>query len=315
MSSSPTTISSKAKRIAIVSDAVYPFNKGGKEKRIFEITTRLAADGYDVTIYCMQWWKGEKKIVRDGVTLHAISPYYPLYAGNRRSIKEAIFFALYCLKLLNKEFDVIEVDHMPHLVLFTVKLVCVLKRKQMIVIWNEVWGKEYWRNYLGMIGGTIAYIIEKISVLLPSTIISISPHTTNALRETLHAKQEIVTVPVGVDSHAIQEIAPSARNSDVIFAGRLLAHKNVDVLLRAIAIVKNTKPDVSLFIVGDGPEKENLMALAKELDIEKNIHSLALSKIMKISTHSCNLHGSLCFLRRAKVLASLPSKRMLAAFR
>src|ERR1700677_1781114 len=110
------------KKIAVVSDSVYPFNKGGKEKRIYDITTRLAAEGYDVTVYCMKWWEGdERQIERDGVKLCAISPYYPLYAGNRRSMKEAVFFALHCLSLLGKHFDIIEVDHMPHPVLFTTK--------------------------------------------------------------------------------------------------------------------------------------------------------------------------------------------------
>src|SRR5258708_27097416 len=86
----------KRKKIAVVADAVYPFNKGGKEKRIHEITKRLAAQGHEVTIYCMKWWKGEKVIVQDGVRLHAISPYYSLYAGGRRSILQAIFFAIHC---------------------------------------------------------------------------------------------------------------------------------------------------------------------------------------------------------------------------
>jgi len=131
-----------AKKIAIISDAVYPFNIGGKEKRIYDISTRLAAQGHDVTIYCMRWWEGEKTLTKDGVTYHAISPHYPLYTKGRRSIKEGIFFALHCFKLLGKDFDVIDVDHVPHLALFTAKIVCIFKRKKMIATWHEVWGKE-----------------------------------------------------------------------------------------------------------------------------------------------------------------------------
>ncbi|MEK7643588.1 MAG: glycosyltransferase [Patescibacteria group bacterium] len=133
-------LSSPKLKIALVSDAVYPFSKGGKEKRLFGIATRLVKEGYDVTIYCMQWWRGSKTIEKDGIRYYAISPYYPLYVGSRRSIKQGILFALHCLKLLFRKFDVVDVDHIPHFVIFTMKLVCVLRRKKMIATWHEVWG-------------------------------------------------------------------------------------------------------------------------------------------------------------------------------
>ena len=262
----------KGKKIAMVSDAVYPFNKGGKEKRMYDITTRLVEKGYEVTIYCMQWWPKEKgsRIVQDGVILEAISPYYPLYAGNRRSIKEAIFFALNCLKLLNKKFDVIEVDHMPHLVLFTVKVVCLLKRKKMFVTWHEVWGKEYWKQYLG-VAGILAYWIEKISVRLPDVIVSVSNHTTSALKNILDTKKQIITITNGLDLKSIENSTPSKLTSDLIFAGRLLPHKNVDVLLKAVSNLKGKKPEISLFVVGEGPELKKLQTLSIELGIQKNV--------------------------------------------
>src|SRR5690349_4431486 len=109
----------KTLKIAYVSDAIYPYNKGGKEKRIFELTTRLAKAGHNVTIYCMKWWEGsEQKRLENRVKLKAISPLYPLYSGKRRSMKQAILFALSCFKLLREDFDVLDADHMPHLILF-----------------------------------------------------------------------------------------------------------------------------------------------------------------------------------------------------
>jgi hypothetical protein len=123
------TTSTKKLKIAIVSDAIYPYNIGGKEKRIYEFSTRLARRGHQVTIYTMKWWKGNaQQVVHEGVVHAAISPLYPLYAGERRSMHEAIFFALHCFKLLSKQFDILDADHMPHLILFPLKL-AVLKKK------------------------------------------------------------------------------------------------------------------------------------------------------------------------------------------
>ncbi len=50
----------------------------------------------------------------------------------------------------------------------------------------------------------------------------------------------------------------------VVFVGRLSQEKGVDVLLRAMKDVK----DLDCAIIGDGPEKERLMALAKDLGLE-----------------------------------------------
>src|SRR5680860_553087 len=101
-------------KIAFVSDAIYPYNEGGKEKRLFEVTTRLAKRGYDINLYCMKWWKGSRDKIENGVHLHAICKYYSLYSGERRSIVQALMFGTACLKLIKEDFDIIDVDHMPH---------------------------------------------------------------------------------------------------------------------------------------------------------------------------------------------------------
>jgi len=45
------------RRIAFVTDAVYPFHRGGRETRLHEITRRLVREGRDVRIYTMKWWE------------------------------------------------------------------------------------------------------------------------------------------------------------------------------------------------------------------------------------------------------------------
>ncbi len=273
-------ISPIKKKIAIVSDAIYPYNKGGKEKRIFEISTRLAKRGHYVHIYTMKWWKGENIKVENGVTLHAISPLYPLYSGNRRSIKEAIFFALHCFKLLYEDFDVIEVDHMPHLILFPLKIVCLIRRKRLIVTWNEVWGRVYWIKYMGILGN-ISYFIEKLSVLMPDEIISVSYHTTKNLKHILGFTKKITTIPNGIDLELIRNTKPSKNKSDIIFAGRLLSHKNIDVLIKSISLLIKKHPKLKCIIIGDGPEKNKLLKLTDDLKLNHNIVFLNFFKKSK----------------------------------
>lgn len=63
------------------------------------------------------------------------------------------------------------------------------------------------------------------------------------------------------------ESAPPKDVPTVVYAGRLVPEKGVDVLLRAFARAKAQVPDSKLLIAGDGVEKENLQALCRELNI------------------------------------------------
>lgn len=258
-------------KIAMVSDAIYPYNKGGKERKIFEIATRIAAKGHEVHIYTMKWWKEDLTYKEEnGLHLHAISPLFPLYSGKRRSFKEAILFSLYCFSLIKEDFDVIDIDHMPHLVIFPLRLVTLLKRKKMIVSWNEVWGKDYWRKYIGNLG-YVAYIIEKISVALPEKIISISALTTEKLSNEFNRKENVYTIPMGISYEAINNISPSKESFDIIFAGRLLENKNVDVLIKAIVLLRSKRKSVRCLIIGNGPERATIEALCKKYNIQKDV--------------------------------------------
>lgn len=57
----------------------------------------------------------------------------------------------------------------------------------------------------------------------------------------------------------------------VLCVGNLLPIKGHDVLLRAIASISSDFPDVTLEIVGDGPERARLQALAQELHIAERV--------------------------------------------
>ena len=49
-------------KIAITTDAIYPFTMGGSEIRNHEIAKRLIKKGHEVHIYGAKFWKGKNKI-------------------------------------------------------------------------------------------------------------------------------------------------------------------------------------------------------------------------------------------------------------
>jgi glycosyltransferase involved in cell wall biosynthesis len=57
-------------------------------------------------------------------------------------------------------------------------------------------------------------------------------------------------------------------------AARLVQEKGVDVLLRAVALIRDDFPDLRLEIAGDGPERPSLERLAADLEITANVSFL-----------------------------------------
>ncbi len=48
----------------------------------------------------------------------------------------------------------------------------------------------------------------------------------------------------------------------ILFAGRLSPEKRIDLLIRAVAAAGRSNPAIKLIVIGDGPERESLIALA-----------------------------------------------------
>jgi hypothetical protein len=93
----------KKMKIALVYDAIYPYIKGGEEKRFDEIGKRLAKKGHQVHLYGMKLCEGHDVIQKEGLYLHGICPPKPLYTKDgRRSTQQAVFFGIHCLNLSNK---------------------------------------------------------------------------------------------------------------------------------------------------------------------------------------------------------------------
>ena len=253
-------------RLAAVSDAVYPWHRGGKELRYHELLGRLPERGVEVDLYTMRWWDGDAPAAP--VRHHAISPRLQMYRDGRRTIGQGVRFALATLRLLRAPRpDVFEADHMPYLQLFPLAVVCRLRRVPLVVTWHEVWGGAYWRRYMGRAGGTVAAVVERLSLRLPHRIVAVSEPTAARLRELGVPAERLVVIEAGIRREAIRAQPPADGAPDVLSLGRLIGHKRTDLAIRAIALL----PGVCLGVVGSGEEREALEALAASLGVADRV--------------------------------------------
>jgi phosphatidyl-myo-inositol alpha-mannosyltransferase len=121
-------------------------------------------------------------------------------------------------------------------------------------------GHRLYALWKGVLGPLIRRLRARIAV-------------SDAARRTVatHFPGDYEIVPNGIDVDDFRRARPRPRaliggRRSVVCVGRLEPRKGVDTLVRAMALVRETAPDVLLVIVGDGSERAALAALAGNTD-------------------------------------------------
>ncbi len=91
----------------------------------------------------------------------------------------------------------------------------------------------------------------------------------------------VMIVPNALDTERFRPLPGAARREEglgrgqrIFSFGRLAAEKNLPHLLRLVAPVLYERPEVRFEIAGDGPVRAGLVALARELGLERQVHFL-----------------------------------------
>jgi glycosyltransferase involved in cell wall biosynthesis len=284
-------------KIAYIHDVIYPYVKGGAEKRVWEMARRLAARGHEVHIFGMKYWDGDDVIEREGVHLHGVCDPQDLYVDGKRSIKTSLHFSWKLLWSFKGGFDVVDAQQFPYFPCFSAKFHSYLRKTPLVITWYEVWD-DYWYEYLGR-KGFIGKWIEKWTTKLPYKIVPISERIRDDLVSIGVGEDRMEVLPNGVDYSGIQQIKGEKDFFDVLYAGRLSEHKNVDLLLEAVDQVRDVLPSIKCGIIGDGPERDKLVKMTEELSLGDNVKFLGfLEKDEEVMTK----------MKSAKVFV-LPSSR------
>nr|WP_319372574.1 glycosyltransferase family 4 protein [uncultured Methanobacterium sp.] len=264
-------------KIAFIYDAMYPWVTGGAEKRVYELATRLARRGHEVHCYSWGWWwkdKGEQNIIFEGIHLHGVGKPIDLYKDDKRSVKEALLFAWKLLPVLNQEkFDIVDCQGFPFFSCFVAKQHAMRGNSKLVITLLEVWG-DYWYQYMGSVG-FFGKLVEKITLRLSNRLISISPQTDRELQK-IRTVKDAVIIPPGLNFKEIREVEPynledDEKKWDIIYAGRLIKDKRVDLLIKSLALVKKSLGKVNCLIIGEGPEEAKLHELTEKLNLESSV--------------------------------------------
>jgi glycosyltransferase involved in cell wall biosynthesis len=117
-------------------------------------------------------------------------------------------------------------------------------------------------------------LIFRLMLLSGTRVISISSDTHAELRRLGVPENRVTHIPNGVDVLARRDRLSVGRPT-IIYSGRLIPRKRVDLLLRAFAACSQVRSQGAILrIAGIGPEAGRLRQLASKLDIDDAVHFL-----------------------------------------
>lgn len=259
-------------KIAFVHDGLYPYLKGGAERRYFELATRLSAR-HDVHYITWRHWGAASSAPQEGFTVHGVGAPRPFYGDDgNRTVGEAAAFAVRLLPALRqRRYDVIDCSATPYLPLYACWLAARATHTPLIVTWHEFWG-DHWQAYLPRrpVVARLAQRIEAAARPLGDIRVAVSPFTAQLLAAGPRGTTARV-VGNGVSLDAIKRTSASRERSDIVFVGRLIEDKKVDLLLQAVHRLMGEFPEIRCTIVGDGPERKHLERLVASLSLGANV--------------------------------------------
>ena len=187
-----------------------------------------------------------------------------VYSDERRTLLPPIRFGLAVARHFwrhGSDYDVVHIASFPY---FPLLAASALRRRggyRLVVNWIEVWSKAYWRRYGGRAIGTVGWAVQRACIRIPHDAYCIS---------TMHADRLVSEgyrgTPVVLPGLYAGPIEPTpATDVDprlVVYAGRHVREKRVDLLVRAFLLAREHLPDLRLELYGDGPESGRIERIA-----------------------------------------------------
>jgi glycosyltransferase involved in cell wall biosynthesis len=327
-------------RICLIYDCLFPYTVGGAERWYRNLAERLVSEGHEVTYLTLrQWPRGARLDIDPRIRVVVAGPRMALYTGPRRRILPPLTFGagvLWHLLRYGRSYDVVHTCAFPYFSLLSAALARPFGRYELVVDWFEVWSRQYWRGYLGGVGGGIGELVQWMCARVPQRAFCFSQLHAKRLRELglrgpitvlrgLYAGDKKMACPAcqrGASPSPqgpTHTVAPSAAGADplvtgppetpsplrargaspfVLFAGRLIPEKRVTVGVAAVARASQRIEGLHGVFYGDGPDRDALHAAIAEHDAGAFISAPGFGKSEQVDA---DMNSALCVL--------LPSER------
>jgi len=156
-----------------------------------------------------------------------------------------------------ERYDVVHTASFPYFPLLAAAATQKRSRFRLFVDWHEVWTREYWREYLGPLGGRIGWRIQRACLGVPQQAFCFSRlHERRLQAEALRGH---LTRLEGQYAGPLEDADRRPPRMVAVFAGRHIPEKRVPALVPALAEARRDVPSLRGEIYGDGPERGKVL--------------------------------------------------------
>jgi glycosyltransferase involved in cell wall biosynthesis len=240
---------------------------GGAERQLNHLAPEMARLGHEVHIAYLE--EGPESVSLEGVNLHRVS-----VSGNH---DPTLFFRLLSLVRTIRpniiQSWILMMDITLGIMSLTNKIAWVLREPTSEPDYQSPGLKKKLR----------ARLAHRASAIICNSPGGRAYWLGQEIRET-----RLSIIPNAVPIDRIDAVEPTQHRDEnqrvLIYAGRLIESKNVDVLVHAMAEV-NRRQDAMLWIAGEGPSKPGLIKLVQRLELEKSIRFVGFLRSRELWAH------------------------------
>jgi glycosyltransferase involved in cell wall biosynthesis len=181
-------------------------------------------------------------------------------------------------------------------------LISLLTGKPNILVIHDIFSleKNFWKEWVKQ--KNISKLTRWLGPIFEKTIIKLKCSAIHTVSEAskddlikFGAKKPIYVIPNAIEINEFRK--SEITQQQFIFIGRLIFYKNLEVVIKAVKILRKSYPKISLIVVGGGPYKETLERLVHELDLNDNVkfkgHLSNKEKEMWLSSSQAMVYPSL----------------------
>lgn len=227
---------------------------GGAEIHLFDLFSRLAARGHRIRLVCSGFEGGAARAVVDGVEVLRTGDRMSFAWRGRGAIRAA----------LRAERPDVVVEDINKIPLGTT----TLTDRPVYAIIPHLFGTTAFQEVSAPMAAAVWTAERAIPRLYRRAWFhAISESTRDDLVHRGIPTERIVVVHPGVDAAHYSPVPGASRTSPgrFVYVGRLKRYKGVEYLLRAMALARQQRPELSLDIAGSGDDRPRLERLAAAL--------------------------------------------------
>ncbi|HEY9205832.1 MAG TPA: glycosyltransferase family 4 protein [Candidatus Methanoperedens sp.] len=118
----------------------------------------------------------------------------------------------------------------------------------------------------------ILFFLSKKTLEKADALICVNEDAKTLFSKIVNKDKPIFIIPPGIDINRFGYTARKEKNNiEIISVAYLQKRKGIDFIIKAFSEIIGKRPNIMLRVVGMGPEKENLMGLVNQLNLNRHV--------------------------------------------